>query len=129
MVFTTELVWGKRFFIRNLWFCVPKPVCATEVLGTKMWKSARSKIFTTMAFSQPATIFGKKKSDESEISSGSIVSARCLAAIRFKTSDVPNVFAQVFPTCPGSFCAVLKIRRRRSFHPIARKSAKKTSIS
>ena len=49
-----------------------------------MWKSARSRVLATMAFSQPATIFGKKLSGESQVSSASgsnISSTRGLANI------------------------------------------------
>ena len=40
-----------------------------------MWKSARSRVLATMAFSQPATIFGKKLSNGSDRSLASAASA------------------------------------------------------
>lgn len=46
-----------------------------SVLGGKMWKSARSRVLATMAFSQPATIFGKRLSNESDRSLASAASA------------------------------------------------------
>eukprot|EP00438_Fugacium_kawagutii_P015403 Skav225163 [mRNA] locus=scaffold1056:332893:341115:- [translate_table: standard] len=40
-----------------------------SVLGGKMWKSARSRVLATVAFSQPGAIFGRRLSNESERSS------------------------------------------------------------